>query len=491
MRFRLLLLVALCCCTRGPADAAPAQPFVAPPAAAAPPVLVAAAPPATTERVTGPLPSLAPLVKELKPAVISVFTSQVPKGRRFHRGWEMDPFEEFMRRFAPEGQPEPRQGLGSGFYIGDGLVLTNNHVVEQADQIQVRADGGREWKAKVIGRDPKTDVGLLKIDGDGAKDLPAVRLGDSDDLQVGDYVVAIGQPFGLEHTVTAGIVSAKGRRIGQGPYDAFIQTDAAINPGNSGGPLFNLKGEVVGINTAIFSRAGGNIGIGFAVPINLVKELLPQLREKGKVVRGWLGVAIQDLEPDIAKAMGLDRNVTKGALIAQVFSGSPAEKAGLAEGDVVYQWNGKVVESFAELSRLVAATEPGKTVEVKYVREGKEKSTRITVTERTDEGEEAAVSGGGASGEDMLGLEVRALDRELARRYSIGADDGVVVVGVDPSGPAAAAGVREGDLVVEINKQPVPNVRAYGKAIDKIRKGQTALLRVKRGESAIYMALKP
>ncbi|MFQ5542642.1 MAG: trypsin-like peptidase domain-containing protein, partial [Candidatus Binatia bacterium] len=284
------------------------------------------------------LPNFVGLAKRLTPVVVNISTTQASGGGQQvipSPFGEQDPFGEFWRRFF--GDPLPRgpfrqKSLGSGFIINrDGFILTNNHVVENSDKILVKLSDGREFQADLVGRDSKTDIALIKIDAD--RDLPTAPLGDSEKLEVGEWVLAIGNPFGLEHSVTSGIVSAKGRHIGAGPYDNFIQTDASINPGNSGGPLMNLRGEVVGINTAIFSRGGGNIGIGFAIPVNLAKELLPQLKSKGKVTRGWLGVVIQRVTPAIAESLGLDK--ARGALVANVSKDAPADKAGVKVGDVI------------------------------------------------------------------------------------------------------------------------------------------------------------
>ncbi|HWT77187.1 MAG TPA: Do family serine endopeptidase, partial [Candidatus Methylomirabilis sp.] len=300
--------------------------------------------------------SLAPLVAEVKPAVVNISTTQAarqprPGFRGPFRGQE--PYEDFFERFFGGPMPQeqrPQQSLGSGFIIDkDGYILTNNHVVENAGMVMVKLANEKEYEAKVVGRDPRTDLALIKINARG--DLPLVRLGDSDALQVGDYVLAIGNPFGLGQTVTAGIVSAKGRVIGQGPYDDFIQTDAAINPGNSGGPLFNTKGEVVGINAAIFSQSGGNIGIGFAVPVNMAKSLLPQLKAKGRVSRGWLGVSIGPVSDEAAKELKLKDK--KGALVMEVVERSPADRAGLLQGDLIVGFDGKDVAGATDLPRLV------------------------------------------------------------------------------------------------------------------------------------------
>jgi serine protease Do len=381
--------------------------------------------------------------------------------------------------------PYRAKSLGSGFVIdAAGFILTNNHVVENADEILVRLYTGKEFKAKVVGRDPKTDIALIEITG--ADGLTPVTLGDSNKLKVGQWVVAIGNPFGLENTVTAGIVSALARHINQGPYDNFIQTDASINPGNSGGPLIDTRGEVVGINTAIFSRSGGNIGIGFAIPIDLAKEIVPQLKDKGHVTRGWLGVMIQKVTPDIAESLGLEES--KGALVADVVKDGPAEAAGLKQGDVIIEFDGKPVNDSAELPLLVARTSVGKSVKVKVIRDKKAETFTITIAElKEEEAAEARTS----TAED-LGLAVQTLTRDLAENLGLDANlKGVVVTQVEPGGPAAEAGLRRGDVVLEVNRQAVKDVEAYRKALKAAGKGKSILFLVRRGDNTIFLALKP
>lgn len=431
-----------------------------------------------------PLPSLAPLVKELKPAVVSVSTASVIQRRR------VDPFEEFFRPWMGEGGQSrvvPR-GQGSGFIIHEsGLVLTNNHVIEGADRIVVRLADGREYRANVVGRDPKTDVALLRLED--ASDLPTVYLGDSDALEVGDWVVAIGNPFGLSHSVSVGIVSAKERFIGAGPYDDFIQTDAAINPGNSGGPLFNARGEVVGINTAIVAHGQG---IGFAVPINLVKVLVPQLEETGTVVRGWLGVAIQDLTPEIARSLKLSPGA-KGALIADVVPDSPAERAGLKPGDLVVSVDGRDVRNYAQLSRTIALLPPGKRIQLGLLREGKRETVEVTVASRDDNGNVIDASGRRAAKKGVeapkLGISVAQIPPETARQQGL-RRGGVQVVEVDNDGPAARAGIRPGDSILEVNRRPIADLADWNDAMGRIGRGEMILLRLQRGDSAIYVAVR-
>jgi serine protease Do len=404
---------------------------------------------------------------------------------------EDDPFQEFYgpfeRFFGPPRRPFKAKSLGSGFLIDSkGFIITNNHVVENADEIVVKLSTGKEFKAKVVGRDPKTDLALIEIKGD-AKDLPALTLGNSDSLRVGEWVMAIGNPFGLENTVTAGIVSAMGRHINQGPYDNFIQTDAAINPGNSGGPLLNTKGQVVGINTAIFSRGGGNIGIGFAIPVDLAKEIVPQLKERGRVTRGWLGVMIQKVTPDIAETLGLAE--PKGALVADVVKDGPAESSGLKQGDVIVEFNGQPVGDSAELPLLVARTPIGKAVPLVIIRDKQRQNVSVTIAELKDE--EELAQGSGDSAED-LGLAVQTLTPELAENLGVErALKGVVVTQVDPDGPAGEAGMRRGDVILEVNRVAVKDAAAYSKAIRALGKGKSALFLVRRGDNTIFLAVKP
>jgi len=457
----------------------------------------AQAPAKTTQTPSVALPDFVELTKALSPSVVSISSTQEVKrsgpGGMFPGGpnGEDDPFggeNPFERFFGGPHRPFKAKSLGSGFIVDskNGYILTNNHVVENAEEIVVKTTTGKEYKAKVTGRDPKTDIALIQVKGESV-DLPQVKLGDSDSLHVGEWVVAIGNPFGLESTVTAGIVSAMGRHINQGPYDNFIQTDAAINPGNSGGPLINTKGEVVGINTAIFSRGGGNIGIGFAIPIDLAKEIVPQLKEKGHVTRGWLGVMIQKITPDIAESLGLEG--TKGALVADVVKDGPAEAAGLKQGDVIVEFDGKPVNDSAELPLLVARTPVGKKVNVKVLRDKKTESFDVTIAELKDE--EEGQQGGGSSSED-LGLAVQTLTPDLAENLGIERNlKGVVVTQVDPGGPAGDAGLRRGDVILEVNRSPVKDVSAYKKALQSAGKGKSVLFLVRRGDNTIFLAVKP
>jgi len=489
-----------------------------------------AAAPSTAETVKQqPVqPSLAPLVRQLRPVVVNVnsrfkprqprYSSRLPQGHpRLQQppgndeegedNDQQDPMERFYRFF---GQPQPdeqeRHGLGSGFLIGDGLVLTNNHVVEiqdeqrpgkfrAMDEIKVITDetspgGAREYPAKVIGNDPKSDVALLRIEGKDVNGLKYASLGDSDATEVGDYVVAIGEPFGLQATVTSGIISAKERTQFGGPYSDYLQTDASINPGNSGGPLFNMKGEVVGINSAIISGANA---IGFAIPINVVKQILPQLKDKGKVVRGYLGVQPQALTADMAEQLGLKS--TRGALIADVVGDGPAAKAGLKPGDVVVALNGRPVSDNNQLTRDVGAIAPGQNVRLDVVRDSKPRAIDVKLAPRPDEGDTGGRSTGEGKGEkgqgDLLGLSVDDLTPELARRARVETGTrGAVVVDVAPDSPASDAGLEPGDVVVELNRKPVESAGDYRKAAKTLRKGDNALLRVKHGQQTAYVPVR-
>jgi serine protease Do len=435
------------------------------------------------------LPDFVALAKKLGPAVVNISTTQVrsaPSGPQFGSPFgDEDPMNEFWRRFfggpIPRG-PQRQRSLGSGFIIDkNGSILTNNHVVENAQKIVVRLADEREFEAKVVGKDAKTDIALIKID---AKDLPVVPLGNSHRLEVGEWVMAIGNPFGLDHSVTAGIVSAKGRQIGQGPYDNFIQTDASINPGNSGGPLINLRGEVVGINSAIFSRSGGNIGIGFAIPINVAKELLPQLETKGKVTRGFLGVLIQKVTPDIAEGLGLDH--ARGALVANVTKDGPADKAGVKVGDVIVEFDGKEVNDSGDLPLMVARTSVGKTVPMKVLRDKREVTLKVTLGELKEE--EAVAS---TTKNEALGMTVQEVTPQIAESLGLDKAEGVVVTDVRGDGAAAEAGIRRGDVILEVDRKTVHNVADFRRALGSTEKGKSVLLLVRRGENTIFLALKP
>jgi serine protease Do len=352
-------------------------------------------------------------------------------------------------------------------------------VVDGADQIKVKLADGKEFNGKVIGRDPKTDLAVIKIEG--TADLQALPLGNSDDLKVGSWVVAVGSPFGLEQTVTAGIVSAKGRVIGSGPYDNFIQTDASINPGNSGGPLVNLKGEVVGINTAIIASGQG---IGFAIPVNMAKEIVPQLEEKGRVVRGWLGVGIQEVTPALAKSFDLKEK--KGALVSQVYKDSPAEKGGIEQGDIIVQYDGKDVADSKDLPRMVASTPVGKSVTVKLLRNGKPVEREVKVGEMEEKQEIAK-----APSQKSLGITIQNITPEIARGLGLKKDTGVVITRVEPGSPASEAGLQSGDVILEVNRTPVKDAGDFVKKVEKARDQNNVLLFIQRGQNNLFAAVTP
>jgi serine protease Do len=448
-------------------------------------------PPAAT-RGSGQAPaSFAPLAAEASPAVVHVKVTSIVKaaadGAPFGLPPELFGDEESPSRgfSAPHRGGFTQRGSGSGFIIRkDGVVLTNNHVVENAKQITVMLSDGRELDAKVMGRDPKTDLAVLKIDPD--KSLPTAKLGDSDGINVGDWVVAIGNPYGLSNSVTAGIVSAKGRAIGAGPYDDFIQTDAPINPGNSGGPLLNDRGEVVGINSAIFSQTGGSVGIGFAIPINLAKKLVPELEETGHVTRAWLGVTIQELTPDLAKSLSVDP--PHGALVAGVASDGPAAASGIKPGDVITRYDGKEIKEHATLPMLVASTTVGKTVPVEVVRDGKVETIEVKVTRQAgDETPEKADEHKG-----KWGLALRDLSPEERERRSLQAGEGVLVADVADDSPAAQAGIAAGDVILQVNRKSVTTVDQVKKEVASTPDGKPLLLLVRPADgNERFAALAP
>jgi serine protease Do len=374
--------------------------------------------------------------------------------------------------FGDGPERAPRRGMGSGVLIDPaGVALTNAHVVQQASQVEVVMLDGTTHKAKVIGMDQKTDLAVLNLDAPG-KRFPFLPLGDSDSAQVGDWVVAIGSPFGLQATVTSGIVSAKARQIGAGPYDDFLQTDAAINPGNSGGPLVNMRGEIIGINTAIVR---GGSGIGFAIPSNMVKRIATELRTTGSVTRGWLGVALQPLTAELATSFGVKDG--KGALVSDVTSGSPADRAGVKSGDVVLELNGKTIANPGDLARAVGLARPGTDARLKVWRDGRERTLSLTL---------ARMPGEAAS---RLGLEVRPVTRELAGELGLKRVEGVVVTRVEPGSAADEAGIRQRDVIVEIERQPVTTPADFQRLTRELKPGQPLTVRLQRGPTSLYVAL--
>jgi serine protease Do len=425
------------------------------------------------------------LAKSLKPAVVNINTKRVEEGWQppqnpFGRN---DPFNQYFEQFFRGAPRRTVRSLGSGFIVNStGFIVTNNHVVDGATEIRVTLSDGRELSAKVLGRDPKTDIALLKVEATG---LPAIPLGDSSRLQVGEPVMAIGNPFGLEQTVTTGIVSATGRVIGEGPYDDFIQTDASINPGNSGGPLINAQGQAVGINAAIVSRSGGSVGIGFAIPVNLAKPVLTQLAASGHVVRGYLGVTIQRVTTDLAKGFKLPD--AHGALVASVADAGPAKAAGLRAGDVIVEYDGHKLARSDELPRLVAETPVGRDVVLAAVREGK----TLTLSARIAKlAEPEARRTAKASAKPALGLAVQTVTPQLAAELGLSAKAGVLVRGVEDGSPAASAGVQPGDVIAEIDRKPVRSVDDLERALAGVKRGAPVLFFVHRNGGDLYIAVE-
>ena len=433
-------------------------------------------------------PDFVELAKKLKPTVVNIGTEKKPRQQRRQQArpfgnspFGNDPFQDFFDRFFDDQRPQGRaqKSLGSGFVISaDGYILTNNHVVDGADEIKIKFDNGKELKGELKGSDAKLDLALIKVTTD--EKLTVASLGDSDEIEVGEWVMAIGNPFGLSETVTAGIISAKGRVIGSGPYDDFIQTDASINPGNSGGPLFNVKGEVIGINTAIIN---GGQGIGFAIPVNMAKSIISQLKDKGKVTRGWIGVAIQPVTKDLADSFGLPAE--RGALVSEVTPESPAEKGGIKPGDIIISFDGKAIKEMNDLPRLVAATTTGKSVTVKVIRDGKEAVLTLVIEKMKDGDEDTSADSG-----DKLGLTVKDLTKELAASLRIKDTAGVVVMDVKPDSLASSAGIQRGDLVREINGIKIAKAEEYEKALATFKKDKVVRLLIKHGESSRYVAIK-
>jgi serine protease Do len=430
------------------------------------------------------VPSFADLSEKLSPTVVNISTTKIMKSQRLPGG--RMPFnrfgnDDFFRRFFGD-QPEreyKQNSLGSGFIISaDGYIFTNNHVVEKADKIKVKLSDGREYDGEVKGKDANTDIALIKIKP--SSPLTAVTFGDSDQIRTGDWVFAIGNPFGLDHTVTAGIISAKGRVIGSGPYDNFLQTDASINPGNSGGPLFNLKGEVIGINTAIVAQGQG---IGFAIPVNMAKEMLSDLKGKGYVTRGWLGISAQDVTEDIAKNLQLKE--PKGALVSHIFEGEPADKGGIKAGDVILDIDGKRIDDTRDLVMTVAGLPIGKKVNVRIWRDGKGITLPVVIAERKD--------GRGISGEDHLsetfGMTVQEITPEMMKHFKLPAKTGVIITEVFDGGAADEAGLQPQDIILEINRQKITSLEEYTEILSRKTDDLTYLFRIKRDDAFFFVPL--
>lgn len=430
-------------------------------------------------------PSFTKMVDGIKGAVVNLSTTRVVKtGQGFGNVLGGNFFNQFFGQIPRELK---ESALGSGFLIdNEGHILTNNHVIENATEIKVKFQGEETvYDAKVVGTDPKTELALIQIVGDPKLPKPA-ELGDSDTVSVGDWVLAMGNPFGLGATVTQGIISAEGRVIGAGPYDDFLQTDAAINPGNSGGPLFDMHGQVIGINTAIV--AGGQ-GIGFAIPINMAKELLPQLK-KGKIIRGWLGVVIQNMTPQLAKFFGLKE--PKGIVIAQVLTGGPADKAGVKQGDIILTMDGKDVASTSAFSRAVAEIPPGKQVELGILRQGAEKTIPVTIGTMPETGMKPATETPTRPEEEQLGFTVQDVTPQIARALGLSPNEtGVVVTQVQGGSAADDAGLEAGDLIKGANRQAITNIKDFRRVISQRKKGEGLLLLVQRGDYSLYVVIQP
>lgn len=450
---------------------------------------------------SGPLAfpkSFAQVVGAVKPAVVNIRTVHIQKIRspfEFYFGDPFELFDEFFgrprkERSRPERKYYHRQyGAGSGVIIDpEGYILTNYHVVKEAKDIKVTISGNREkeYDGELIGKDDRTDLAVIKIKSE--EKFTSAKLGNSDTIKVGEWVIAIGSPFGFEQTVTAGIISAKrqsvpieGRR-----YEAMIQTDASINRGNSGGPLINMKGKVIGINTAIYAPTGVFAGVGFAIPINKAKEILGDLIEKGKVVRGWLGVIIQEITPELAESFRLEEK--GGALIGEVLEDTPAEEAGLKEGDIIIEFDGKRIEKHDDLPSIVAKTPVGKKVGVKILRDGKQRSFRVKIRELREES--PPTNRKKEEVEDSLGMTVEELSPAIIRHYRLSDDSGVIITDIEPGSPADDAGLRPGDIIKEINRQKINDLSDYQKHISRIKEGKTVLFHIRRGNNTIYKAIR-
>lgn len=440
--------------------------------------------------VTGESTAFSDIVKAVGPTVVYISTTKTIRRDVSPFSHPFDPFEDFFEQFRMPKKWKERS-LGSGVIVSsDGYIITNYHVVEKADEIKVTLYDKQDYKGKIIGSDPKTDIALIKIP---AKDLPAVKWGNSDNLQVGEFVLAFGNPYGFSHTVTMGIVSAVGRaNVGIADYEDLIQTDAAINPGNSGGPLVNIKGELIGINTAIFSRTGGYQGIGFAIPSNMAESVMKQLVKGGKVTRGWLGVTIQSITPDLAKEFGLKNG--KGAVVNDILKGSPAEKAGLKRGDVILEVDGKTVNDAESLRNIVAQREIGSHMTIKIIREGKPISLTAKVSELPVDMQETSIEKSEKEMDEenvFAGFTVIALSQEIAKQLGLSRDEkGVVIIKVEPDSPAEEAGLKKGDVIQEINKRTVTNLRDFNNIVSRVKEGDSILLFINRGERKFYAALK-
>jgi serine protease Do len=440
------------------------------------------------------LPDFRPIVERNTPAVVKILTEYAPGGGPRGESPHGDEIPEYLRRFfefrgaPPEGMQRQRQSMGSGFILSeDGYVVTNNHVVAGADAIVVRLTDRREYEAVVIGLDERSDLALLKIEAD---DLPTLTLAAAGELEVGEWVLAIGSPFGLDYSVTAGIVSAKGRSLPterNDNYVPFIQTDVAINPGNSGGPLFNLDGEVVGVNSQIYTRTGGSIGLSFAIPVSVVNNVVEQLKDKGRVTRGWLGVTIQNVDKNLAKSFGLDR--PRGALISQLQSGGPADEGGLRNGDVIVRFDGEEIRTSDELPHVVGLIKPGTRVEVDIIRDRKRKTIKLAVGGLdADEVPSLAGTGPVENAGGRIGLVVTEVDEQLQSRWGI--TGGVAVSRVINGGAAARAGIRNGDVITLIGATPISSVATFDRVVSELDSGESVPVRLIRRGAPLFIGLK-
>lgn len=443
------------------------------------------------------LPEFTRLVELYGPAVVNISTKQTTARQMLPPGLEMPdfpkgtPWDDLFRRFFGEGQggeaPPEREArsLGSGFIIdGDGYILTNNHVVEEADEIVVRLSDRRELVAELVGADKRSDIALLKVD---ASDLPVIKIGKSSELKVGEWVMAIGTPFGFDHSVSVGVVSALGRNLPSENYVPFIQTDVAINPGNSGGPLFNLDGEVVGINSQIYSRTGGFMGLSFAIPIDVAMDVTRQLKDQGHVTRGWLGVLIQDVTRELAESFGMDKPM--GALVAQVLEESPAGKAGIQVGDVILEYNGEEVQYSSDLPPLVGRTRVGDSAKVRVLRDGKERTLKVTIGELpAEEAMQQSEQPAAKTSTDRLGLSVTDPSADLRKALELG--KGGVLVDEVASGAAASAGIQRGDVITRLDNKTLENSKQYEALVKKLPGGKSVPVLVIRRSGPIFLALK-
>ena len=453
-----------------------------------------------TGLVAKELPDFTELAEKQSPVVVNISSIQKNRANQMMQGSpEDEQMQEFFKRFGipvPPGMP-PQNGrgqqatpekqvyaTGSGFIVsGDGYILTNAHVVKDADEVMVKLNDKREFKAKVIGIDLRTDVAVLKVN---ATNLPKVNIGNPDTIKVGEWVAAIGAPFGLENTMTVGIVSAKGRALPQENFVPFIQTDVAINPGNSGGPLFNLKGEVIGINSQIYSRTGGYMGLSFAIPINVAMDVMNQLKANGKVIRGWLGIAIQEVTKELSESFGMKN--TNGALVAGIEKGAPAEKGGLQPGDVITKFDGKVIESSSDLPKAVGNTKPGKTVLAEVFRKGSVKTLNLTVGEMPSDQAEVIANNKTPEKADVNRLGLVLKEAPPQQRKKMNGKKGLLVV--DAQGSAAAAGIRRGDIVLALNNSEVESADAFAKEVATIPNGKTVALLILRNDETLYVPVK-